>query len=444
MHKRLVLGASACLIVIVVSASLVLYAETLTPHYDTADGDSIVWQVGLEHFVDDFAVADGRVFIAETSGGGLQGYDANNGQLLWNQSIAGTQVAAFDGKVYVATNGLNVDQVNERTGEIENSYGVLGDEFSYKWSPTLFIADNKLFASHGSSIAVYSLETNQELWSNFMQHEVIGGASNALSNSTYIYVHYNPNRAATYRLNPNSGDEIWKYSGSTGAPITSGQQVILWNSLPSELIINGSIPQQYTMVCLDVNSAEKRWDFNTTSSIFEPIIREDVVLFAAHDGYFYALNISDGSLKWKINVDPLDVIKNSASIRGVYFFERTAKPLLDAENQSVYWTLIRTDIVKHYTTEESSPAGMVIAVDLQNASTKWYTPLNSSAACVGNGEMALLNNRLFVSGNAGLLCLNADSGGCLWERSFDHYVNIPIVYGNRVFVTADTYVISYK
>jgi outer membrane protein assembly factor BamB len=444
MDRRLALLAVICLIVVALSAYLILPQLTPKPTYITPDAKSIVWQNELKDFVGDFTVADGRVFTAETSGGGLYCFEENSGRYLWNQSQSGTQIATYNGRIYLATKGLIVNRFDDLTGKLEMQYGVPGEfDFAYKWTPIFSIADGKLFASYGNDIAVFDLATNKELWHSYMA-QITSDANTTLPESDYPFIQYNSNAVATYRFNPDNGNKIWNYSGYTESPIISQQKVILWNYVPRENIFQGILPQQRAIIGLNLNSGDKLWEFDTNTTIFQPIAYNDMVLFNARDGFFYALNITDGTLKWKINVDNYGLIAGLQSTAFPDAISRTSEPLVDKQSQTLFWTFTRSDIVKHYAAEENSNAGIVLALDLQSANIKWYTPINSSLACVGNGHMALLNNHLFISDNAGLLCLNANTGDAVWERSFDHYVNSPLVADNKVFVAADTFIIAYK
>ena len=84
-----------------------------------------------------------------------------------------------------------------------------------------------------------------------------------------------------------------------------------------------------------------------------------------------------------------------------------------------------------------------MSLNLNNGNKLWYTCLNNSL--ISNAwPMALLHDKLFITGGTAIYCVKASTGNVLWTRKFDHYVLHPILADNKVFIVADMYVIAYK
>lgn len=404
-------------LVVIVAGALVWYCDT--PKWNTADGRSILWQVGLSHFETGFAAADGKVFIGD-AWGNLFCYDAASGSSLWNATTAegggcaGGQVSVYDGKVYVAALGLEVDRFDEDTGVLEMRYPVPNDYSTpYKMVPTFFIADQKMFASDGNTLAVYDLEDGAILWSNYFRTgHTMYDASKALPESNYTYVIYDSNDGLTKGLNSNTGNEIWQYPGHTlSSPITFQQQIILWNLINS----NGA-----AIICLNAKTGHELWHFDA-GRIFAPTVYNDLLLFGSEDNCYYALNMSDGSLKWKSNV---------GCVVG-------SVPFIDEVNQRLSWEVLNKN-------SQGSYFGTALSLSLQDGSVLASPNLMSVQAILGQDNAAKLNNHVFATIGKTVICLDAVSGLLLWERTFDHTISQPLLLEDKVFVTADLYLIAYK
>ena len=60
-----------------------------------------------------------------------------------------------------------------------------------------------------------------------------------------------------------------------------------------------------SIVCLDTDTGNTNWVYSVNSAVRVcPSLYDSKVYFGADDGYVYCLNISDGSLVWKINAAP--------------------------------------------------------------------------------------------------------------------------------------------
>lgn len=79
----------------------------------------------------------------------------------------------------------------------------------------------------------------------------------------------------------------------------------------------------------DVSSREELWRFQAEDGIVSsPVILGDRIYFGAQDGYFYALDRSNGKLLWRLSLDaPIEIPPVFAQGR---FYVRTSDGRLHA------------------------------------------------------------------------------------------------------------------
>jgi len=57
-----------------------------------------------------------------------------------------------------------------------------------------------------------------------------------------------------------------------------------------------------SFLCLDSDIGRELWSIDTGATIYNPAVHNNLLLFGAVDSYFYALNLADGTLKWKTKI----------------------------------------------------------------------------------------------------------------------------------------------
>jgi len=94
-----------------------------------------------------------------------------------------------------------------------------------------------------------------------------------------------------YALDAELGDRLWESAVSDdkiwGTPTASGDTVYI-----------GSFDK--TLFAMNVSDGAVRWEFATEGSIVsKPLVYQDTVIFGSFDRSLYAVNTADGSLKWQ-------------------------------------------------------------------------------------------------------------------------------------------------
>ncbi len=453
--KKTVAVALGLILIIIVGVSLVLYEnDFLKPTSQNAsspDSRDIAWQIEVQHFLTDTAAADGKVFVTDQDAT-VQCYHEGNGKQVWETPLdyadygGGPQVLVYQDKVYANTGGNLVKRLNENTGAVEMQYQapLIGID-DYKFLSSFTLADGKVFAFDSGSTcgAVYDVASGQQFWTDSGEGLIVNYSMAPFSNSNYAYLV--PNGAEVQRLNPNNSKVIWSFpDATTTPPIVSDDQVILWN-----YEANYSYPQkEHAIVCLNVETGKQIWRVDPDASVFQPTVSDGLLLFGSADGYFYALNMANGSQKWKTNIDTSGMISYynehySSPPPSTYISLTAGPPLVDSENQRVFWTVFSGGI--SYENEPVNNSGTIMSLNLNTGDILWDTPVEKSSIYGVHGQpLALLNSKLFAAGDNGILCLSADTGSITWERTFYHYVGNPIAAEGKVFVAADLYLIAYK
>jgi outer membrane protein assembly factor BamB len=437
--RRLSLFIVLGLIAVVAGASLaVLYQEGfLTP-----PAQRILWQSGLAHLATDFTVADGKVFVTN-DGGGVSTYDAQSGESLWNASVGGYgphTIKAYEGKVYVSGGESLVYKLDENTGTIELTFEAPAySDLKAKAIPWFVVADVRVFASH-NGMAEYNATTGELFWWHPAEGSSrVGNAAASAPESNFVFVLYNS------RIDVNNGTRLWYVPAaySSEPSLVSQKQVIFWNYALNRNYDYFNRDFGQIVLCVDVSSGESLWSFDVGAPIFQPTASNGLVLFGAENGYFYALNQTDGTLKWKTYIDLLTLILryNQLSLlqkSGPYL--SASPPLVDSQNQRIFWNVFIPN------NEQNKYSATIWSLDLSNGSRVWTTPVTSNPiySTYEAVNMALLNNALYVSGQNNLFCLDASTGSIQWRRNFDHNLLSPIAADNKVFVVGDGYVIAYK
>jgi outer membrane protein assembly factor BamB len=448
MDRRFALLLSLILIVVIV-ASLFFYIASL-PAVSSPDAQSILWQnPQVQGFAKDFAVADGKIFVTDNYAY-VQCFDESTGESIWNTSLHyadyGGQpvVKVYGGKLYASTGNGVVDRLNMNTGEIEMEYQAPPRDINnYKMVPIFFLADGKLFITNEGT-AVYDVATGQQLWFKTYNNYTISEESGSLLKSDFTYITSDSN--AVYRTDPNNGNIMWTYSGSSsGMTLVTQEEVVLWNYVKNNTL--PPFPQsKFIIVCLNIDTGQELWRFEIGTQVFQPTVKDGLLLFGALNGYFYGLNMTDGSVKWKTNVDSSGIIEKyrqdiSNNPSGYYQPYFSPTPSIDSQNQRIFWCLF-SGYSSH---DNATNTGVFMCLDAKTGNILWYNQVNSSLIYSIYGQsMVLLNDELFVAGSNAVYCLKAFTGNILWERSFDHYVLNPILADDKVFIVADMYIIAYR
>lgn len=437
MKKPLALLVSIFLVSIILGSAF-WYIETRPPGTDEG---SIIWETNLPSTATEIAVADQKILLADSSQ--LFCLSATDSSPIWNTSYGysgyGTKMQIYNNRVYLGTVNLMVRSFNINTGQAELNYTapptLIND---YKRTANFLVADGKVFA-YGAGTSAYIASTGQKLWSvTSLYKPAVSVTAQQLVSSNYTYV------AGSSRINPNDGSIIWSFPCATNyEPILYQDKVILWNYASKY-----NYPQtEHAIICLNIDTGSQLWRVDTDTPIFQPNVSGDLLLFGAQDGYFYGLNLSDGSFKWKTNVDDLGIIKvynqKIATEKNLSPSDilSPAPPLIDSNHNRLFWSIFDSNYVQSNKTN----LGSFMCLNIQSGNIVWYKPIvNNTSFNWGSQQMAVLNNELFISANCLIYCLNTDTGNIQWIRHQDSYFFKLLLIDDRVYALADKHLIVYK
>ncbi|MFC1486544.1 PQQ-binding-like beta-propeller repeat protein [Thermoproteota archaeon] len=218
------------------------------------------------------------------------------------------------------------------------------------------------------------------------------------------------------------------YGGSIPYPdvlAVTEEKVIIRFSIKDESFVN-------FFLCLDSTNGEELWSIDVGTSIYDPIVYDNLLLFGTGDGYFYAVGLADGTIAWTTKVDT----QNLFSI-GVY----SSSPIqIDSDNQRLFWSYAVEE------NESSNYSGALISLDFVNGKVMWMTQTNSSCgglAFNNHTELLFLTTYRFAT-DVGLYIFNTSTGDIIdSQQQYDHYILPPVVHGKETYVAADLWVTTY-
>jgi outer membrane protein assembly factor BamB len=284
---------------------------------------------------------------------------------------------------------------------------------------------------------VYNANTGELFWESSSSGFKFGNAGATAPQSSFIYID------GTTRINFNNGDRMWNYPGFSETPLVSKDKVVFW-----DYALNPTYYEPgHEVICVNANSGKKLWSYDAKVPIYPPAISNDLLLFGAQDGYFYALNMADGTLKWRTFVDRLTLILSYYHpTRGQsgdgYASGKSLSaslPQINNQDQIIWSVFINED-------EQNRYSGTFMVLDLSNGDTMWVTPIasNPTSDAYTKSSTSLSSNTLYVTRRRTLFCLDATTGNIQWTRTYDHNLLSPIAADNKVFVVGDGYVTAYK
>ncbi len=450
---------------------IVLYKETQLLQQPTP----APWRISIEDFTANLAVDDGRVFtISRDTEGGIRCYNASNGDPIWRSSDGyfTNALAVTGGGVFGGTSYGDVLGVNETSGEFMFKCNV-GYVYSRKSGPdSLTAANGKVFvtfnsfsackASEGALLWTYPMtsnyggvEYNYSKPVNVKAWPVEGNlllATGTIITWNQTEITWSGNTAANYifRLDPESGEILWKAPGDTlctsvdASPTVYQGQVIGWNSTSTG---------QTTLFSLNESTGVLLWTSQINASIYQPTAQNGLVLFGASDGNFYGLRVNDGTKAWQTHVDPQNLIPVSSPEN----FLETSQVQVDDKLNNVLWSfaISQSYLNKSQNQNVQGYNGTVCNLDLTTGHLRWAQTIemNESAS---SQKFSLTTPALGLAQSGGnvyvttskrdwsndLWTLNEATGKVLRTEHFEHYILPPIKSGDRVLVAGDLYLMS--
>ncbi|MGW1724965.1 outer membrane protein assembly factor BamB family protein [Streptomyces sp. NPDC002306] len=264
---------------------------------DAREGGDL-WRLSTDAWVYSLKADRGTV-VTGTRGGGVQAWEASNGQRLWE--IAGCQSdfespeagpAVHDGTVYVWQDA-RLRALDARTGEERWSYPI-GDAASCGGVPVRVTRaqDGHVYVSAGTRVLAVEVSTGRVRWhfeapAAFLSPPTFVPGPAVTGGGVYLADYL----GTVYALDAADGRDRWRIAtearSSTDPVLVAAGHVHV-----------GSGKGLYT---LDAVTGTPKWRFQAGGDIVgAPAVAEGRIHFGSTDHLLYTLKADDGRLRWKL------------------------------------------------------------------------------------------------------------------------------------------------
>ena len=232
------------------------------------------------------AVTEDIVYSASLNGS-LYALNQSNGQVIWNNTIAGASIssspAVVDDRIYVGALYAFSGEIycfNASTGAFLWNRSFTDRVIS---SPT---ASNDLVYVGSYDKRMYALNASSGglKWSYLTGDEV--QSSPTISGGI---VYFGSNDKKLYALNATTGSHIFNY--------TSGGKIYSTPAVYEGRLVFGSYDNK--VYAINISSGTQLWNFSTSGGIWSsPALAEGVVYIGSNDRKVYAINLTSGEHIW--------------------------------------------------------------------------------------------------------------------------------------------------
>ncbi|MEV7420961.1 PQQ-binding-like beta-propeller repeat protein [Streptomyces sp. NPDC089919] len=264
---------------------------------DAADGTER-WRLGTDAWV--YALrADRGTVVTATRGGGVQAWEASNGQKLWE--LAGAQTdfetpeagpVVHDGTVYVWQDA-RLRALDARTGTERWSYPI-GDAAScgnvaVRVTPA---ADGYVYVAAGTRVLAVDIATGRVRWhfeapAVFLAPPAFAPGPAITGGGVYLADYL----GTVYALDATTGKDRWRIATE---PRQSAEPVIVADG-------NVHLGSGSALYTLDAVTGTPKWRFAAAGEITgAPAVAEGRVHFGSADHCLYTLDAAGGQLRWKL------------------------------------------------------------------------------------------------------------------------------------------------
>ncbi|MPY44277.1 PQQ-binding-like beta-propeller repeat protein, partial [Streptomyces phyllanthi] len=264
---------------------------------DSREGTDL-WRLSVDAWVYSLQADKGTV-VTGTRGGGVQAWEASNGQKLWEITGAQTDFESpeagpviHDGTVYVWKDA-RLRALEARTGEERWSYPI-GDAASCGGVPVrlTYASDGYVYISAGSRVLAVDVASGHVRWHfeapavflcapTFVPGPAVTGGGVYLAD--YL--------GTVYALDATDGRDRWRIATESRASV---DQVLV----AAGHVHVGSGKGLYT---LDAVTGTPKWRFQAGGDIVgAPAVADGRIHFGSTDHLLYTLKSDDGRLRWKL------------------------------------------------------------------------------------------------------------------------------------------------
>ncbi|MBZ3908121.1 outer membrane protein assembly factor BamB family protein [Streptomyces griseiscabiei] len=264
---------------------------------DAREGADL-WRLSTEAWVYSLKADRGTVVTA-TRGGGVQGWEASNGQKLWELTGAQTDFESpeagpvvQDGTVYVWKDA-RLRALEARTGEERWSYPI-GDAASCGGVPVRLTpaSDGYVYISAGSRVLAVDIAGGHVRWhfeapAVFLSAPTFAPGPAVTGGGVYLADYL----GTVYALDATDGRDRWRIATESRA------------SLEPVLVAAGHVHvgSGKGLYTLDAVTGTPKWRFQAGGEIVgSPSVAEGRIHFGSTDHLLYTLRADDGRLRWKL------------------------------------------------------------------------------------------------------------------------------------------------
>ncbi|MFF7976809.1 PQQ-binding-like beta-propeller repeat protein [Streptomyces sp. NPDC007905] len=264
---------------------------------DAREGGDL-WRLSTDAWVYSLQAAHGTV-VTGTRGGGVQAWEAANGQKLWE--ITGCQTdfespeagpAVHDGTVYVWQDA-RLRALEARTGEERWSYPI-GDAASCGGVPVRITPapDGYVYVSAGTRVLAIDVASGMVRWhfeapAVFLCPPAFAPGPAVTGGGIYLADYL----GTVYALDATDGRDRWRIATEARSSI---EPVLV----AAGHVHVGSGKGLYT---LDAVTGTPKWRFQAGGDVAgAPVVAEGRIHFGSTDHLLYTLKADDGRLRWKL------------------------------------------------------------------------------------------------------------------------------------------------
>ncbi|MEU5579627.1 PQQ-binding-like beta-propeller repeat protein [Streptomyces huasconensis] len=264
---------------------------------DGADGTDL-WRLPTDAWVYSLQAARGTV-VTGTRGGGVQAWEAANGEKLWEITGAQTDFetpeagpAVFDGTVYVWKDA-RLRALEARTGEERWSYPV-GDAASCGGVPVRVTQapDGYVYVSAGTRVLAIDVAAGHVRWhfeapAAFLCPPAFAPGHAVTGGGVYLADYL----GTVYALDAVDGRDRWRIATESRSSV---EPVLVADGH----VHVGSGKGLYT---LDAVTGTPKWRFQAGGEVVgTPVVADRRIHFGSTDHLLYTLKADDGRLRWKL------------------------------------------------------------------------------------------------------------------------------------------------
>ncbi len=263
--------------------------------------------------------------------------DATTGRLRWKYKTGGNvsgSAAIYDGKVYMGSNDASTYCLNMNTGALvwQKTFNSNINTSPYVENGVVYVSTSA-YGFPAATISALNANTGTVIW-----QAVQGIFNNTSPTVSGNLVYVGGLQSGAYAVNKSNGALAWKqtntgivhagaavhngllYTGSEGAKLmvldaTTGAVVKSYQSgqigSSNEVTIDNNtayVSAGTQLIALDISTLTPKWVYNSVSNglnglgfFSAPLVHDGFVLSGTNEGRIYAINTSDGTLKWTTN-----------------------------------------------------------------------------------------------------------------------------------------------